>query len=373
MTGLLVHEWIETDGGAERVLDEMATAFPEAPIYCLWDDSAARYESSRVAQSWLARTPLRNHKALALPFMPAVWRSSWKGGERPDWILASSHLFAHHFGNPRDLEGVRKLAYVHTPARYLWAPESDARGSSLAVRAVAPFFRAIDKRRAQEVDEIATNSKFISERVERAWGRESRVIYPPVAVRHIQAIRDWSETLTEAEKYVLERLPRAFVFGASRLVSYKRLDVVIDMGEAVGYPVVIAGSGPAAAELMARAEKSKVPVLLVGRVSDNMLRALYQRATAFVFPSVEDFGIMPVEAMSLGTPVVVNSIGGARESVGLLRGGAVLEDFSKASLADAFERALKSDLKRAKSAAAYYFGEARFARQVTAWVQEMDE
>lgn len=370
MPGLLVHEWIEDHGGAENVLDEMAAAFPEAEIFCLWDDSTQRYDPERVVESWLSKTPLRHHKALALPFMPATWRSTnWKREVRPDWVLLSSHLFAHHFGARRGMSDVKKLAYVYTPARYLWAPESDPRGASLSVRFVAPYFRWVDKRRAQQVDEIAAISKFISKRIERAWGRESRVIYPPVAVREIQAVRDWRTELTPEELHVLEFLPEEFVFGASRFVPYKRLDVVIDAGMAAGLPVVIAGDGPASAALRAKANEARVPVAFVGRVSDALLRALYQRALVYVFPPIEDFGIMPIEAMALGTPVVVNSVGGARETVGVLRGGSHTSDFSPNGLKAAIDRALASDLQRARSAASSYFGEERFVRQLTEWVR----
>jgi len=368
MAGVLVHEWIESRGGAERVLDEMAATFPQANIYCLWNDSTGRFDDERVVESWLSKTALRRHKAMALPVMPAVWRTWRIDDARPDWILASSHLFAHHFGNQKALRNVRKYAYVHTPARYLWAPESDARGASLAVRFAAPVFRAIDRRQAQRIDEIATNSQFIHDRVARAWGRESQVIYPPVAVREIQSVRDWRTRLTADELGLLDSLPDDFILGASRLVSYKRLDVVIAVGAAVNRPVVIAGAGPHAGALHAMAAAAHVEVTFVGAVSDAMLRALYQRATAYVFPPVEDFGIMPVEAMSVGTPVLVNRLGGARESVGLLRGGAVIKDLSPGSLRVAFEQALASDLGRARSAAQDYFGEARFVRQLEKWV-----
>lgn len=373
MPGLLVHEWIENDGGAEKVLEEMAATFPDAAIYCLWDDSDDRFEPNRVMESWLSRTPLRRHKALALPFMPATWRKNQRSAVRPDWVLLSSHLFAHHFGSSQDLSGVRKLAYVYTPARYLWAPESDPRGSSLAVRSVGPIFRAIDRRRAQDIDEIAAISEFIRERIARAWGRDSRVIYPPVAVRELQAVRDWREQVPADELRILDNLPPEFLFGASRLVSYKRLDVVIEAGIATGYPVVIAGSGPHLAALRAKARDAGVQVTFVGRVSDAMMRALYQRALVYVFPPVEDFGIMPVEAMSLGTPVVVNRVGGAAESVKLLRGGSAAEDLSRASLRAAVDKALRADMKSASANASDYFGIERFVRQLKSWVNANGE
>ncbi|MCL2794424.1 MAG: glycosyltransferase [Microbacteriaceae bacterium] len=368
MTGLLVHEWIENHGGAEKVLDEMAATFPAASIYCLWDDSKQRYESGRVVESWLAKTPLRRHKALALPLMSPTWRSYWKENGRPEWVLLSSHLFAHHFGSQRRLKDVPKLAYVYTPARYLWAPESDPRGASVGVRLVAPYFRRLDRRRAQQLDEIAAISHFISERISRSWGRESTVIYPPVSVNKIQAVADWRIKLSDEERRVVDALPAEFVFGASRMVPYKRLDVVIDAGSAAGIPVVLAGDGPEASALKVKAQDADVPVLFLGRVSDALMRVLYQLATVYVFAPVEDFGIMPIEAMALGTPVVVNSVGGARETVDILRGGSHTEDFSTSGLQLAIDSARRADMSNAQAVAEQHFGEARFITQLEQWV-----
>ena len=94
MTGLIAHEWIEEVGGAERVLDSFVDMYPEADVYCLWNEAPQRYAQGKVLESPLARTPLRGRKALSLPLMPFVWRDMPRG--EYDWMLVSSHLFAHH-------------------------------------------------------------------------------------------------------------------------------------------------------------------------------------------------------------------------------------------------------------------------------------
>ncbi|UWF77882.1 MULTISPECIES: glycosyltransferase [Microbacterium] len=311
MPGLLVHEWIEPSGGAEQVLEAMARAFPDAGIRCLWDDAPERF-GGRARESWLARTPLRRHKALALPFMVPTWRRLAADPEA-EWMLVSSHLFAHHARMPgRD---VPKYVYAHTPARYIWNPELDERGDRPLVRAAAPALRRLDRRRAQEATRIAANSAFVRDRIRRAWGRGAEVIHPPVAVDRILARDDWrAEVSADAERRVLDELPEAFVLGASRFVPYKRLDLVIAAGARAGLPVVIAGSGPDEPRLRALAETAGTPVRFIIAPSDALLYALLQRASAFVFPAVEDFGILPVEAQAAGTPVVTGPVGGQTET-----------------------------------------------------------
>ncbi|MFT4122954.1 MAG: glycosyltransferase [Microbacteriaceae bacterium] len=361
---LLVHEWIESAGGAEKVLDRFAGLYPESEILCLWNDAPGRYESSRVVQTWLAGTPLRRSKISALPFMPMTWSHR---SENADWMLISSHLFAHH-ATLRD-QSIPKLVYVHTPARYLWAPELDPRGRSLPVRTASRVLKPLDARRARQATSITANSHFIARRIADAWDVDARVIYPPVDIRTLQSREAWAETLSEQDHATLERLPQEFVLGASRLVSYKRLDLVIRAAQAADIPAVIAGSGPDEANLQSLAAEMTVPVHFVPRPSDELLYALYERASVFFFPPVEDFGIMPVEAMALGTPTVVNAVGGAVESVDPPRTGALFESETPADLRRAIDAARIID-RRTVAERARSFSAERFDAQILEWVLE---
>lgn len=314
MTGLIVHEWIERTGGAEKVLDGMRATFPTAEIRCLWNDAPERFPDKMPAESWLARTPLRGKKALALGLMPSAWRNI-RLDKTVDWLLVSSHLFAHHASLAAPNNEVPKFVYAHTPARYIWEPDLDERGKSLVPRLVSPFLRSYDRSRAAEITYVAANSEFVKRRISSTWGLDATVIYPPVDVTRIQSINDWSAELSSPDERILGNLPYDFLLGASRFVRYKQLDRVIDLGERAGVPVVIAGSGPDRARLLTRAAVSSVPVSFVDAPSDALLYAIYQRALAYVFPGIEDFGIMPVEAMATGVPVIVGRVGGAAESV----------------------------------------------------------
>ena len=362
MSGVIVHEWLEPHGGAEKVVEQFASIYPDAPIVSLWDDAPERFTPGRVTETWLAKTSLRRHKSLALPFMPATWRQL--GRSEADWILCSSHLFAHHARFSGSARHAEKFVYAYTPARYIWNPELDERGTSLPVRAASVPLRALDRRRAQEATEIASISTFVQQRVEAAWGRESRVIYPPVEV---DAFANPHTDLDENDAEILASLPDTFLLGASRFIPYKRLDLVIDMGVAADVPVVLAGSGPLEHELRGRAAQVPGRVTFVDRPSLPLLAALYRKSIAFAFPAVEDFGIMPVEAMASGAAVIGSRLGGVAETVVDGKTGVLLDNYDRDSMRRAVSAA--ASLSRDDSVErAYAFDQSVFREQMKSWI-----
>lgn len=367
MSGLIVQEWLEPHGGSERVVDALRETYPDADLLALWNDAPEKYHAVR--ESWLARSPLRHHKAWALPFMPHVWRHVVSKSEKFDWILVSSHLFAHQVAARTDSgDMIPKFVYAHTPARYIWEPDLDKRGQSLAIRAASALLKPGDRRRAQEPVAVAANSKFVQERIRRAWQRDASVIYPPVDVDLIQGVQDWRTKLTDRELAEIRALPHEFILGASRFVPYKRLDWVIRAASAAGVPAVIAGSGPEEPHLRALAEQANVPVAFVIDPSTPMLYALYQAALLFVFPAIEDFGIMPVEAQAAGTPVVTTSIGGATESHEDGVSGLTAESDDLPAVTHAVEDALGMSAGLDTSSVSDQFGKHRFCRTIKAWM-----
>lgn len=365
MSGIIVHEWLEPVGGAEKVVERFAALFPDAPIVSLWNDAPDRFPGERVRETWLSRTPLRRSKALALPFMPLTWHHL--GRAEAEWIICSSHLFSHHARFSGPARDARKLLYVHTPARYIWTPDLDARGASPLARLASPILRSIDRKRAQEATSIVANSDFVKQRIERSWGREASVIHPPVDVADFAKSR--MDELTAEDHDILEHLPRSYLLGVSRFVPYKRLDLVLRAGEAADLPVVLAGSGPEAESLQKLAGELAVSATFVDRPSHVLLTELYRRSLAFVFPAIEDFGIMPVEAMATGTPVIGRSIGGVAESVIDERTGFLLEEFAPGEIRRAVDKL--TSLRREEAVArAWEFDRSVFDERIRRWVTE---
>ena len=362
LKGVIAHEWLEPHGGAEKVIDQLAIIFPNAPIRSLWNDAPGRFPASKVSETWMAKTPLRRHKSLALPFMPITWRNL--GVSDADWILCSSHLFAHHARFSGAARHADKYVYAYTPGRYIWSPELDARGQSMAVKMAAMPLRAIDRSRAKEPVAIAAISEFVRTRIADAWRRDSEVIYPPVDVN---AFMDGGFDLNEADQMILDSLPDAFVLGASRFIPYKRLDLVIKMGVSADVHVVLAGNGPSLPSLQRQASEHPGMVTFVDRPSHELLAALYRKALAYVFLAIEDFGIMPVEAMATGAPVIASNLGGAAETVVDGRSGVLLEDYSPSTMRDALDRAVS--LKPAESVSrAQEFDQSVFRQRISAWM-----
>lgn len=362
MTGVLVHEWLARTGGSENVFEVLIDMFPDAERWALWNDSDGRFQE--IHETILARTPLRGRKALALPFMPPTWRHLPR--RDADWLLVSSHLFAHQARFSGPARHAPKFVYAHTPARYIWVPELDGRGASLPARTVSSLLKPLDKRRAAEIHSVAANSAYVAERIANTWELESVVIHPPVDVETFAL----APKLTDAESRTVERLPEDFLLGVSRFVPYKRLDLVIEAGRLTGLPVVLAGSGPDEHKLRLLAEERHPGrVTFVDRPSFGLLRALYRAASAVVFPPVEDFGIIPVESLASGTPVVANAVGGAAESVQQGVNGQLVQEWGGQALSDAVLRAV--ELNRATVAeSARRFDTARFRREVVNWMQD---
>ena len=229
--------------------------------------------------------------------------------------------------------------------------------------------RPLDRSRAREGAEFAANSVFVQRRIRDTWGVDARVIYPPVHVERIQSVGDWRDRLKPAEAECLAALPDEFVLGASRFIPYKRLQDVIKVGEATGIPVVLAGRGPSRPALEAAAATATVPVQFVPAPSEALLYALYQQTALFVFPAIEDFGIMPVEAMAAGAPVLAMAEGGVTESVLPGVTGALIHFSSPDEIREGTRIALATSrldrVVRAKE-----FAASRFRGEIVAWVNE---
>jgi glycosyltransferase involved in cell wall biosynthesis len=358
---LITHDWIEKFGGAEIVLEALADTFPGSEIYTLWSDVEMEL---KVSQSWLSKSWIRKHKQLALPFMDAAFRNLHF--PEADFLITTSHLFAHHSsiaGRP----DIKKFSYIHTPARYIWDPASDPRGNSLQARLASPLLKPLDRRRAQESTSFAANSSYVRSRIQLSWGRDAEVIYPPVDVEYFGNYS--SQGFDEQEFLVLDKLPDVFNLAASRFISYKNLDLAIHVSLDAGQPIVVAGTGPLLRELKELQSKHPKMVYILEAPSRRLLKALYHRAKCLIYLAIEDFGIIPVEAMASGLPVLAVDKGGLLETVtpGVSGEFVSLQDISQ--IAKSLKQLKREDYAECSSTVSK-FGKQRFQSEIECWVSE---
>ncbi len=301
----VVHDWLYVIGGAEQVLREVLRCYPTADVFTLFDllspEDRRKLGFEKSQTSFMQKLPMigKRHRSF-LPLMPLAVEqfdlSSY------DLVVSSSYAVAKGvLTGPDQLH----VAYVHSPMRYAWdlqhvyLKESgyDAGLKSLVARVILHRMRMWDVRTAHGPDAIFTNSQFVARRIKKIYGRESKVIYPPVTLSTSEAIPP----------------VRDHFLAASRLVPYKRIEPIVRAFNTMpDLKLVVAGDGPEAERLKKLAGPN---VTFTGFASDEHLRDLMATARAFVFAAEEDFGIILVEAQSEGAPVLALGRGGARESI----------------------------------------------------------
>lgn len=318
----LVHEWITQWGGPESVLESLVRVFDGARVHAaLWHPDAKsreKFQELDIRTTWLQRIPAgRSHHRLLLPLMPSAFESL----ELPDvdLVFSSSHAFAKAVRVP---PGALHICYCHTPPRYLW---DLARLYNPGLRGALRFplirrLRERDRRAAQHVDHFLANSRHVAGRIRRNYGRDSRVIYPPVDVQRFR------EVGAEPEDYYI---------AGGRLVAYKRIEIAIEAANLGGFRLKVFGEGPARVGLEALAGPT---VEFLGRVPDEDLAQLMASARAVLFPGEEDFGIIPVEVQAAGRPVIAWDRGGARETVIDGQTGVLYDDASARGLLEGIDR-----------------------------------
>lgn len=307
MNVALVHDYLNQFGGAERVFQEIAGLFPGAPVYTLFADpniTRALLPGRTIIASPLQRFPgILRHHHYALWLMPSfIERFDFS---RFDLIISSSSSFAKGVVTPVH---ARHLSYCATPLRYVWDDyHSDRQEFPLApfARPFVPYathyLRMWDFYASARPDAFMTNSRYSQSRLKKYYGREAQVVYPPIDVERFHGVPIRPEL----------RAARYFLM-VGRLTPYKRFDLAVRAFNGLGLPLWIAGEGPQKRALMKEAGPH---IRFLGRVNEADLGALYASAEAFVFPQEEHFGLVAVEAMAAGTPVIGYRGGGAIEIV----------------------------------------------------------
>ena len=353
----IVHEWLTVPGGSEKVVLALLDLFPQAEIFTsIYDPRPwpAQITDRPVHASFLNRVP-RAHRIYPklLPFMNRAFESFDLTGF--DLVLSSNHSCAKNVFAPA---GALHVCYCHTPMRHAWEPRF-LEGETgpippVALKPMLARLRRQDLAASKRPDHFVANSRHVANRIENYYGREARVIHPPVDVEPLLA------------------LPRAeddYYLYLGRVIPYKRADLAVAACRRLGRRLIVAGGGRATDRL----RKIAAPdTEFRGEVTDDEVRELLRGARALLFPGEEDFGIVPVEAQAAGTPVVAYGVGGARESVIDGETGVLFEEQSEAALADAIERLEAAPLAEARIRDnARRFAPERFEDEFAAFLDEV--
>jgi glycosyltransferase involved in cell wall biosynthesis len=363
----IVHEWLVTYAGSERVLEQMAACYPQADLFATVDflgvEERRFLQGRPVRTTFIQRLPFARRKYQQyLPLMPLAVEQHDLSGY--DVVISSSHAVAKGvLTGPDQLH----LCMCYTPARYAWDLQHQYLRQSGLLRGPKAWlarwllhrFRIWDARTAAGVDEFIAISHYVARRIRKTYRRESAVIYPPVDV----------------EAFPLHEAKEPFYLAASRMAPYKRMDVIVEAFRSLPErELVVVGDGPDFARLKARCPPN---VRLLGHLPHAALLEQLQRARALLFAAEEDFGILPAEAQACGTPVIAYGRGGAAEIVRGLEHerptGVFFPEQTpeavRAAVAD-FEREAERIAPAACRENAERFGIARFRREFTAFVEE---
>lgn len=297
-----IHYWLTRMRGGERVLEAFSRLFPEADIFTHVverEKLSQRLASHEISTTYISKLPFaRSQYQKYLSFMPRALEEL----DLSDYDLVISSESGPAKGIiPRP--DAFHLCYCHSPMRYIWDLYPDyVGGAGWLARQVFPHMahrlRNWDVTSSARVDQFVANSSFVAKRIEKYYRRESEIVFPPVDVSRFEP-----EAPVAQEDYFL---------AAGEFVGYKRFDVVVDAFTKLGLPLVVVGDGEEIKRLKARAGSN---VTFAGRVPFTELRRLFQTCRALVFPGLEDFGMIPVEVMAAGRPVIAYGRGGALDTV----------------------------------------------------------
>ena len=301
----VVHDFLYCYAGAERVLEQILNVYPEADLFSLFDflppGERGFIRNKKVTSTFIQRMPMAKkfHRAY-LPLMPLAIEQLDLTGY--DIVISSSYLAAKGvITRPDQLH----VCYCHTPVRFAWDMQRQylsqsglVKGlKSFAAKLLLHYIRGWDVRSSNGVDVFMTNSRFVGRRIQKTYRRASTPVYPPVDV----------------ERFTPNQGKRSGFLTASRLVPYKRIDLIVEAFNAMpDKQLTVIGDGPHFKMLKAKAKSN---VRLLGYQSFDVLLKHMQTAEAFVFAADEDFGIVPVEAQACGTPVIAFARGGAAETI----------------------------------------------------------
>lgn len=305
----LAHDYLRDYGGAERVLEALHEIYPDAPVYVSFADPKVmgihwqRFADWDIHQSWLTRIPFYKQLFSPLRIWAPNYFSSFDLSEY-DVVISSTNAYFSKAVRVNSAKGAKQICYCHTPARslYGYTTMTDWQKNPLthfAGTLINHYLRVVDVKIAQKVDFFLANSKETQRRIQKFYRRDSTVIYPPVDVP-----AELPSTSTSAPEYYLY---------VNRLALAKHPELAVEVCNSLNLPLKIVGTGKMEEGLKEMASSS---IKFLGSIPDDQLHKLYANAKALIYPvEDEDFGIVPVEAMGYGVPVIAHRSGGPEETI----------------------------------------------------------
>lgn len=298
----IVHDWLTGMRGGEKVLEVLCELYPEATLITLLHNKGMLspvIEKMQIKNSFIDKLPLKGKKYRNyLPIFPlAIEMIDFS---KFDLIISSSHCVAKG-AKPRK-NGLH-ICYCHTPMRYVWEMFDEYFGKDkagfmtrAAMNIFAPYLRRWDVRTSPRVNNYIANSHYVAGRIKQYYNRQSVVIHPPV----------------DTSLFQLSETHKNYFLIVSALVPYKKVEIAIEAFNQIGKKLLIIGTGPESEKLKLIAKEN---IEFLGWRGDDELAEFYADCRALLFPGVEDFGIVPLEAMACGKPVIAFGKGGALETV----------------------------------------------------------
>jgi glycosyltransferase involved in cell wall biosynthesis len=328
----IIYDYLTAWGGAEKTFKVLTEIFPQAEVYTLFYDNKIKnrfFSNKEIKTSFIQKFPrfFKRKYQLLLPFLSVA--AETLDFREFDIVISASHSFAKGIiTRPKTIH----ICYCFTPNRYLWMDKHQKfLWNNPISKALLHYMRIWDRQASERVDKFIAISKTVQKRIEKYYKRSSVVIYPPVQIPRLRQ-GFGGQAKSKDEFYLI----------VSQLRKYKRIDLAVEAFNKLGLNLVVIGQGPEKSKLKRKAKKN---IKFLGWQDDKVVGEYYKKCTAFIFPSEDDWGIAPVEAMMYGKPVLAFRKGGATETVIEGKTGEFFDSQYPAVLADGVRR-LRNNLSK---------------------------